>query len=168
MSALKLACGNSTGEEPMINRPIAHDAPTIGAIVHGLLRKLPVRIATLFKRQTTETNAARIVCNPSNGENPINVPIANASAVRSGGSSRLSRLRNALRNMTSSIIVNHSYISASNRADQIFILAGLLYHSVNAVPAPSEAAPPQVIQAIRGRSNVRCQGFSRALRSQSF
>src|SRR5262245_66538559 len=78
-TALKLACGNSTGGEPIINRPIAQDAPTIGAIVHGLLRKLPVRIANLLKRHTTETNAARMVCNPSNGEKPIKVPMANAS-----------------------------------------------------------------------------------------
>jgi hypothetical protein len=46
--------------------------------------------------------------------------MANASAVRSGGSSRLSSFRNALRNMAVGIIVNGSYISGRHCADQYF------------------------------------------------
>ncbi len=104
--ALSPADGNSTGGEPTIKLPMAHEAAMIGAIVHGLLSRLPVTNAALFSRQTTETSAARIVCNPNRGENPINVPMANASAVRSGDSSKLSKVRKARRNMTNYFSAN--------------------------------------------------------------
>lgn len=65
----------------------------------------PVKSANLFSRQMVAIRAARRVCNPSKGENPISVPIAKARAVCSGGSSRLSRLLNARLNITCLILL---------------------------------------------------------------
>lgn len=100
MIALIDALGNSIGGVEISILPIPQAAAMLGAIVQGFVRKTPAKSAVLFNRQKNSNSAATIVCKPSSGEKAMKVPTAKASAVFSGGSSKLNRFLNARLNIT--------------------------------------------------------------------